>query len=61
MNLFARQQWRHIENRLADTVGKGEDGTDRENSIETYTSPYIKLDSQWKAAVRHRELRSGAL
>ena len=40
-----------------DTVGKGEGGmrgkcgTNGESSIETYTLPYIKLDSQWKFAV----------
>ena len=28
MNLFAGQQWKHIENRLVDTVGEGERGTD---------------------------------
>ena len=27
----------------------------------TYTLPYVKLDSQWKFAVWHRELKSGAL
>ena len=27
MNLFAGQQWRHIENRLVDTVEEGEGGT----------------------------------
>ena len=37
------------ENRLADTEREGESGT--ESSIETYTLPYAKLDSQWKCAV----------
>ena len=32
-----------------------------ESSMEAYTGPYIKLDSQWEFAVGHRELKSGAL
>ena len=35
--------------------------TNWESSIETYTLPYVKLDSQWNFAVWHRELKSGAL
>ena len=43
MNLFASSNGdTDIENRLVDTVGKGDDGTNRENSIETYSLPYIK-------------------
>ena len=50
-----------IDNRLVDTVGKGEGGTNWESSIETYTWPYIKSDSHWKFVVCCRELKSGAL
>ena len=32
-----------------------------ESSIETHTLPYVKLDSQWKFAIWHRDLKSGAL
>ena len=39
----------------------GEGGMDWENKIETYTLTYVKLDSQWKFAVWHMELKSGAL
>ena len=35
-------------------MGEGEDGTNWESSIETYTLPYVKLDSQWKFTVWHR-------
>ena len=31
-----------IENRLLDTVGEGEGGTNGESSVETYILPYIK-------------------
>ena len=31
-----------IENRLVDTVGEGEGRTNGEDSIETYTLPYVK-------------------
>ena len=31
-----------IKNRLLDTVGEGEGGMIQENSIETYTLPYVK-------------------
>ena len=33
----------------------------RLNSIETYTLPYVKLDSQWAFAVWHKELKFSAL
>ena len=39
MNLSAGQQWRH---RLVDPVGEVESGTNCENSIGTYTRPYVK-------------------
>ena len=31
-----------IENRLVDTVGEGEGGTNWESNMETYTLPYVK-------------------
>ena len=31
-----------IGNRLVDTVGEGEGGMNWENSMETYTLPYVK-------------------
>ena len=40
----------YIENRLEDTVREGDSGTNRESSMETYTLPYVKLDSQCKFA-----------
>ena len=46
-----------IENRLVDTVGEGEGGmkgkcgTNGERSIETYTLPCEKLESQWNFAM----------
>ena len=49
------------ENRLEDTVQEGESGTNWVTSVEIYTLPYVKLDSQWKYAVWCRELKSGAL
>ena len=36
-----------IENRLTDTVGEGVGGANGESSMESYTSPYVKLDSPW--------------
>ena len=39
-----------IENRLVDTVGEGEGGMNRENSIETHITMY-KIDSQWECVV----------
>ena len=50
-----------IEKRLEDTVQEGESGMNWVTSVETYTLPYVKLDSQWKSAVWCRELKSGAL
>ena len=43
MNLFAGQQWRHIENRLTDP-GKGregEGGMNGDSSMGIYTLPYV--------------------
>ena len=41
-----------IENRLVDTVGEGEGGTNQESNIETYTLPHIlEMDGQWEFAV----------
>ena len=31
-----------IENRLVDTAGEGEGGTNWQNSMETYALPYVK-------------------
>ena len=49
MNIFTGQQWicryRDIENRFIDTVREGEGGKNGESSFETYTLPYVKLDS----------------
>ena len=52
------QPWRHIEDRLMDTMGEGEGGTDWESSMETQTLPYVQLDSQWEFTVWCRELKS---
>ena len=45
------------ENRFVDSVGEGESGT-RESSLETYTLPCVKLDSQWEFALQCWELKS---
>ena len=62
VNLFAWQQrgCRHIKNRLVDTVGEGERGMNWDTSVNTWTLPNVKLDSQWEFAVRRRELKSDA-
>ena len=39
----------------------GEGGTNWKSSMETYTLPYVKLDSQWEFAVWCRELKPAAL
>ena len=48
MNIFTGQLWicryRDIENRFVDIVGEGEGGKNGENSFETCTLPYVKLD-----------------
>ena len=61
LNLFAGQQWRnrHRE-RLVDTVGEREGGTNWESSMETYIT-IGKIDSQWEFAVWCRELKPSAL
>ena len=40
-----------IQKKLMDTVGEGKEGMNRESSIEIYTLPSVKLDSQWKFTV----------
>ena len=52
MRLSAGQQWRcrHRE-QTVDTVGEGEDGMNRESSIETYTISYVKQIAGWEFAV----------
>jgi len=40
-----------IKNRLVDIAGEGEGRMNPESSIEKYTLPYAKLDSQWEFAV----------
>ena len=47
----------NTENRLLDTGREGDGGTNWESSIETYTLPYVKLDSQGEFAVWCRELK----
>ena len=44
ITLYARQQKRHtdVENRLLDSVGEGEGGMFRENSIETSILSRVK-------------------
>ena len=43
MNLYAGEQWNAgIGNRLVDTVGEGEDGTNWESRTEAYTLPHVK-------------------
>ena len=41
MNLFAGQQWRRRQNRLADAAGQEEGGTNGEGSVETCVLPYV--------------------
>ena len=50
MNLFAGQQARHVENRLMDTMGRGEEGRVGDTNMETYTA-ICKIGSQWEFAV----------
>ena len=50
MNLSAGQQWRHIENRLMDTMGRGKKERVGESNMETYIA-ICKTDSQWEFAV----------
>ena len=44
-----------IQNRLVDTVGKGEGGMNWENSMETDIT-ICKIDSKWELVVWYREL-----
>ena len=55
MNLFAGQQWRHRHREQTYGHGsgsgqEGEDGTNGEHCMVTYTLPYV-VDSQWEFAV----------
>ena len=55
MNLFAGQQWRHRHREQTYGHGsgsgqEGEDGTNGERCMVTYTLPYV-VDSQWEFAV----------
>ena len=55
--IFAGQLWRR--RYRVQTCGhrkEGEGGMNLECSTETYTLPYVKLDSRWKFAVWRREL-----
>ena len=57
MNRFAgHNQDANIEHSLVDPVGEETNG---ESSVEAYTLPYVKSDSQWKFSVWCRELKSG--
>ena len=55
--LSYRKDLPDIENRLVDTGGEGEGGTNSQSSMETYTLSCVKLDNQWKFAVWCRELK----
>ena len=47
INLLTWQQRRHRhKEQTVDTMVKGESGMNSESSIEIYTLPYVKLDSQ---------------
>ena len=65
MNLSVVHQWRcrHREQTCAyGGDGEGEDGTIWESKhCNDNTLSYVKLDSQWKFAVWHRELKSRGL
>ena len=55
MNLFGGQQWRHRHREQTYGHGsgsgqEGEDGTNGERCMVTYTLPYV-VDSQWEFAV----------
>ena len=40
-----------MEKRLVDTVGEGQDEVTKKTSMEIYTLPCIKQDSQWEFAL----------
>ena len=48
---FGVLKWGPFRKKLMDTVEEGKDGMNRESSIEIYTLPSVKLDSQWKFTV----------
>ena len=50
-----------IKNRLLDSVGEGKGGVIWEKSIETYTLPYVKIDSQWEFDIWLRSPKTSAL
>ena len=54
----SKMQW-DIENRLVGTEGERKGGMNWESSMETYTSPYVKLDSWGEFAIWLRELKLG--
>ena len=45
-----------IENRFVDTAGEGEGRTNGENRMETYTLPYIILNSRGHVLYESRSL-----
>ena len=49
-----------VNNRLLDYVGEGEGGMIWENSIETCTLPYVKIDDQCKFHAWSRTLKATA-
>ena len=51
---------RDTENRLVDTEGKEREGQIKRVALK-HTLPSVKFDSQWKFAIWHKELKSGAL
>ena len=62
MNLSTGQQWRcrHREQTCGHSGGR-RGWNWIKSSVETYSLPYVKLDSQWKFAEWCRELKSVAL
>ena len=44
-----------VENGLMDTAGEGEGEMNWESSIDIYTVSCVKIDSQWEAAIYHRQ------
>ena len=55
MNLFARQQWRNIENRLMD-MGRGKERVRCMGEYHGNLITICKIDSLWEFAVCLREL-----
>ena len=58
MNLLAGQQWRgrHREQTGRHEAEEGEDGTNEESCVETFTTG-CKIDHQWEFAVLLRECK----